>query len=194
VEQAIEDGADLVSFSGDKLLGGPQAGILAGRREWCEKLSRHPVARVVRLDKAALAALAATLEIWLEGEAAFRKIPLLRLLARGENELQESAESLAEALRAALPPEWSVEVRITETEVGGGSLPGRMLPSRAVALAHPRVGAEAAARALRAADPPVVGRIEKERCLLETRALLEGDEQRIVRAAAALAALGGERT
>lgn len=191
VEQALEDGADLVCFSGDKLLGGPQAGIIVGRRAWCERLARHPVARVVRLDKSVLAALVATLEAWLEGEVDRGRIPVFALLSRSEPELQAWAERIAESLRGVLPKGWSLEVLATQVEAGGGSLPGVVLPSRAVALVHPDVGPDAVARALRAADPPVIGRIEKDRFLLETRALLEGDDERIARAVSALADLGG---
>ena len=109
VQEALEDGADLVCFSGDKLLGGPQAGILVGRREWIERLAKHPVARVVRLDKAALAALAGTLEAWLDPGTVRTRIPLLALLARGEEELEETARSLASRLRAVLPPPWDID-------------------------------------------------------------------------------------
>ena len=191
VEQAIEEGADLVCFSGDKLLGGPQAGIVVGRREWCERLARHPVARVVRLDKASLAALTSTLEAWLEAGDPAERIPLLRLLRRTEEEMTEMAERVAEGLRALLAADWEIEIRRTETEVGGGSLPGWMLPSVAVTLAHPRIGADRVAGALRAADPPVVGRIQEDRLTLEIRALLAGDEERIVQSAASLLALPG---
>jgi L-seryl-tRNA(Ser) seleniumtransferase len=186
VQQSLEDGADLVCFSGDKLLGGPQAGILVGRRAWIDRLSKHPVARVVRLDKAALAALAGTLEAWLDPATVRTRIPLLSLLARTEVELEVAAADLASALRGVLPAPWTIEVRSVMCEVGGGTLPGVQLPSRAVALAHPGHGPDAVAQALRLADPPVAGRIEDDRVLLDVRALLPGDEARIARAARVL--------
>jgi len=186
VEQALQDGADLVAFSGDKLLGGPQAGILVGRREWIDRLARHPVARVVRLDKTTLAALAATLEAWCDPATVQGRVPLLALLARTPEELEAIAESLAGLLRESLGAAWSVETVGTSTEVGGGSLPGVLLPSRAVALSHPAIGADAISRALRLADPPVCGRIEEGKVLLEARALLPGDEERIAQASGAL--------
>ncbi len=193
VEQALEDGADLVSFSGDKLLGGPQAGILVGRQSWIERLSRHPVARVVRLDKIALAALAGSLEAWLDPKTAPARIPLLALLARQEEELEQLAEELQARLRPALPPPWSIEVTATEAEVGGGSLPGVTLPSRAVALTHPSLGLDAIARKLRRGHPAVAGRIEQDRLLLDVRALLPGDVERIAAAVASLVPVA-ERT
>ena len=105
--------------------------------------------------------------------------------------MTEMAERVAEGLRALLAADWEIEIRRTETEVGGGSLPGWMLPSVAVTLAHPRIGADRVAGALRAADPPVVGRIQEDRLTLEIRALLAGDEERIVQSAASLLALPG---
>ena len=186
VQEALEAGADVVCFSGDKLLGGPQAGILVGRHEWIERLSKHPLARVVRLDKAALAALAGTLEAWLDPGTVRTRIPLLALLARGEEELEEIARSLAERLRAVLPAPWTIDIVSARCEVGGGTLPGIELPSRAVRLAHAGHGADAVARSLRLADPAVAGRIEDDRVLLDVRALLPGDEERIERAATVL--------
>jgi L-seryl-tRNA(Ser) seleniumtransferase len=186
VQEALEAGADVVCFSGDKLLGGPQAGILVGRREWIERLSKHPLARVVRLDKVALAALAGTLEAWLDPGTVRTRIPLLALLARGEAELEAMARSLAERLRAVLPAPWVIDTVLARCEVGGGTLPGLEIPSRAVRLAHAGHGADAVARALRLADPAVAGRIEDDRVLLDVRALLPGDEERIGSAAAAL--------
>jgi L-seryl-tRNA(Ser) seleniumtransferase len=141
---------------------------------------------VVRLDKAALAALAGTLEAWLDPGTVRTRIPLLALLARGEEELEEMARSLAERLRAVLPAPWTIDTVSARCEVGGGTLPGIELPSCAVRLAHAGHGAAAVARSLRLADPAVAGRIEDGRVLLDVRALLPGDEERIGSAAAAL--------
>jgi L-seryl-tRNA(Ser) seleniumtransferase len=186
VQASLEDGADLVCFSGDKLLGGPQAGILVGKREWIDRLSKHPVARVVRLDKTTLAALAGTLEAWLDPATVRTRIPLLTLLARDEAELNEMATSLADQLRPVLPPPWEIDVASVPCEVGGGTLPGVTLPSRAVRFRHPTHHASAVSRALRLADPAVAGRIEDDRVLLDVRALLPGDAELIVRVMATL--------
>jgi L-seryl-tRNA(Ser) seleniumtransferase len=193
VQDALEAGAHLVCFSGDKLLGGPQAGILAGRRDLMERLARHPVARVVRLDKSLLAALESTLESYLDDPPGLQaRIPLLRLLGRGEEELEDAAGRLAHALRGTLGEGWSLEIVVTTGEVGGGSLPGLSLPSRAVALRHPDWTPDQIARALRRSDPPVVGRIEKDRFLLDVRALLEGDEALAATGARSLCGPPGE--
>jgi L-seryl-tRNA(Ser) seleniumtransferase len=176
VQDALADGADLVSFSADKLLGGPQAGLLVGGTVWIDRLRRHPAARVVRLDKTALAALEATLEAYAQVDQLPRLIPLLGLLARTEVDLEARAEALAALLRAVLPETWRLEVIPTLSEVGGGSLPGLSLPSRGVTLEHPERRPDEIARALRLADPAVIGRIEKDRYLLDVRAVLDGEE------------------
>ena len=191
VQDALRGGADLVAFSGDKLLGGPQAGILVGRREIVDRLGKHPLARVLRLDKAALAVLESTLEAYLDPAAARRSIPLLRMLSRTPSELSASADALAAAIRSECGPAWRVGVRSTEAEVGGGSLPGLRLPSSAISIAVEGWSADRLARAFRGGDPPVIGRIEQDRFLLDLRTLLEGDELEIVRASAALAASTG---
>ena len=186
VQDVLEAGADLVCFSGDKLLGGPQAGILVGRQRWLERLSKHPVARVVRLDKAALAALESTLEAYLDPATVTARIPLLALLSRTEAELQSLAVALADRLLRAAPAGFLVEVVETVSEVGGGSLPGLTLPSRAVALTHPSRSPDAIARSLRLGHPAVAGRIEKDRFLLDVRALLSGQDEELAAAVAAL--------
>lgn len=186
VQEALEAGADLVCFSGDKLLGGPQAGILVGRKEWIDRLSRHPVARVVRLDKWTLAALEATLEAYLDPARLTSRIPLLAMLSRSEEELQGSAERLADALRGRCEADWSFTVVETLSQVGGGTLPGLDLPSRAVSLSSPGRDVDAIGQALRRAVPPVFGRIEKGRFLLDLRALLPEDEALLVEAASVL--------
>ncbi len=193
VQDVLEAGIDLVSFSGDKLLGGPQAGILAGRSEWIDRLKRHPVARVVRLDKAALAALEATLEAYLDPATVTSRVPVLSLLARSLPELELLAERVRDRLRAELEPSgWSVEVVGTMSEVGGGSLPGLQIPSMGVVLGHDAWTPDRISRALRTTEPSVAGRIEKDQYFLDVRALLEGDDDRLARAVDALRGMPGE--
>jgi L-seryl-tRNA(Ser) seleniumtransferase len=177
VQDSLLHGSDLVCFSADKLLGGPQAGLLVGTKEWIDRLAHHPVARVVRLDKASLAALEATLEAYLDPDTLARRIPLLVLLAREANEIRECAERVAALLRDRLTPAWEIAVVETVAQVGGGTLPGLNLPSWAVSLSAPGRDLETLARVLRQATPPVIGRIEKGRFLLDMRALLPGDEE-----------------
>jgi L-seryl-tRNA(Ser) seleniumtransferase len=173
-------GADLVSFSGDKLLGGPQAGILVGRRRLVEACRRHPVARAVRADKLTLAAMEATLHAHARGEAT--RLPVRAMLAADPDLLRARAERLV----AALPP-GAAAVSPGESVVGGGSLPGRVLPTVVVSLVHPRP--QALAAALREADPPVVARVERGRVVLDLRTVSPAEDDAL--AAACRAALEG---
>ncbi len=158
---ALEQGADLVCFSGDKLLGGPQAGIVLGRAELVERLRRHPLHRALRIDKLSLAALEGTLLLYLEPGRAQREVPVLRLLHESPGSVRARAERLASALGG--------EVEETVARVGGGALPLAELPSFACALE------ESLAAPLRLGDPPVVGIIRDGRLLLDCRTL--GDDE-----------------
>jgi L-seryl-tRNA(Ser) seleniumtransferase len=172
---AIAAGATLVCFSGDKLLGGPQSGIIAGTREAVERVRRHPLARAVRIGKLAVAALEETLRLHRDPVLARAAIPVLRMAHEPAVGVRERAERLATAIGG--------EVVDTESRVGGGSMPALALPSSAAALPDPR-GALAAA--LRAGVPPVIGRVEAGRLLLDARTLTDDDVA--VVAAAVLAA------
>jgi L-seryl-tRNA(Ser) seleniumtransferase len=157
--QSLEAGADLVCFSGDKLLGGPQAGIAVGRTELIQRLRRHPLQRALRADKLTLAALEGTLGLYLEPKRAWREVPVLRMLVEPLAAVRARAERLAGLVDGALEE--------TVARVGGGALPLAELPSFACA-----VGGELAA-ALRAGDPPVIGIVRDGRLLLDCRTLSE---------------------
>jgi L-seryl-tRNA(Ser) seleniumtransferase len=171
--QAIGAGADLVMASGDKLLGGPQAGLILGREQWVERVARHPLARAVRADKTTLAGIAATLRHYARGEAESR-VPVWRMIAAAESAIRDRAERVCAALRQH---GIDVEVEAVASTVGGGSLPGETLPSWAVML---RAGAgediEALARRMRLGDPAVFGRIDRDRLLLDMRSVLPEDD------------------
>ncbi len=174
VREALAAGADLVCFSGDKLLGGPQAGIVAGRAELVERLRRHPLQRALRADKLTLAALEGTLALYLEPDRALREVPVLRMLAEPVDAVRARAERLA-ALTGGTVEE-------TVARVGGGALPLAQLPSFACAVE------EELAAALRAGEPPVVGVVRDGRCLLDCRTLADDE---VEDAAAAVAAARG---
>ncbi len=169
VLDGLRAGADVVAFSGDKLLGGPQAGILVGRGELIGRLARHPLARAVRADKMALAALAATLGHYLAGQP--ERIPVWRMIARPVDELAAEAEGWAAWLAAR-----GVRAAVVagESRIGGGSLPGATLPTRLVVVAPDGLSADEAAARLRAAAVPVIGRIADDRLLLDPRTVLPG--------------------
>jgi L-seryl-tRNA(Ser) seleniumtransferase len=174
VQEGLQAGADIVAFSGDKLLGGPQAGILCGRSDLINILKKHPLARAMRADKTCLAALSATLTHYLRGDA-LQEIPVWRMIARGTDEIQQEAESWANQLRDAGLP---VQVMNGRSRVGGGSLPGSSLPTKLVAIQSDDI--EALAARLRLAANPVIGRIQDDRLLLDPRTVLPRQEQALI--------------
>lgn len=169
---SVEAGADLIWFSGDKLLGGPQAGILIGTAEALAPLKKHPLARAVRPDKLTLAALEATLRLYAAGQA-WQEVPVLRRIARPLDDILATCGRVARAVRAS-HADYEVDIVAVQSEVGGGSLPGHSLPSWAVAISADEI--TALARSLRRAAVPVYGRIEKGRLLLDLRAVDENEE------------------
>jgi L-seryl-tRNA(Ser) seleniumtransferase len=181
VQESVQAGADLVCFSGDKLLGGPQAGLIVGRAALVAQLERHPLARAVRLDKMAFAALEATLLHYLRGEAADR-IPIWRMIAQPQEEVRRRARRWQRALAGR-----GLRVRVVrgETAVGGGSLPGQTLPTWVLEVAGLPDAQEAAGR-LRQGDPPIVPRIEGERLLLDPRTVLPEQEKELLQGLMAL--------
>ncbi len=175
VIEGLEAGADLVAFSGDKLLGGPQAGLLVGKSWAIEKLQRHPLARAVRADKLALAALAATLTHYLRDEA-LQEIPVWQMIARPLDEIANTASEWAAWLVQAGVKASVVDGR---SQVGGGSLPGTSLATKLLALDYEN--ADRVAARLRLADDPVIGRIKDGRVLLDPRTVLPGQGDTVLR-------------
>jgi len=178
VSQALASGMDAVAFSGDKLLGGPQAGILLGTRSAIEACRNDPLARAVRADKLTLAALEATLVLYREPELARREIPVLRMLTEGVTEIRRRGEALQNAVGAG------AELVEGESEVGGGSFPGAKLKTWLVRLTpapRPLTPDTLAAR-LRASDPPVIARIGDDRVLLDARTIFPEQVETVARA------------
>ena len=167
VTAALEDGADLVTFSGDKLLGGPQAGVIAGRSAMVEKLSRHPLLRALRPDKMTLAALEATLRMHAEGRAS--KIPLWQMAEADPATLEATAQDLAARSATQLGPGFKVEAIPLKAVAGGGSLPGAELGSYGIWIDHGERSAAELQRSLRYGTPPVIARIEDDRLVLDLR-------------------------
>ncbi len=180
VEAAVRGGAAITIFSGDKLLGGPQAGIAVGLSRWISAMRRHPLARALRADKLCLAALEATLAAYLEGTAR-EELPTVRMLHAPAEEMKEKADQLAEKL-ARVAPNLSIDVAPSVARSGGGTLPLYEIPSYAVRLKDEEGDADAVAEKLRSADPPVIGRVGEERIWLDVRTLLDGDEETILEA------------
>ncbi len=181
VQESVASGADLVLFSGDKLLGGPQAGCLVGRESLIARLRRHPLARALRVDKTTLAGLDATLRAYQRGRAT-EELPVWQMIARAEESLKDTAQQWAAALGEG---GLAAEVRPGRSTIGGGSLPGETLPTWLLALpcAHP----DSWAARLRAHRPAVIGRIEEGQLLIDPRTVQRGQEATLL---AALLATG----
>jgi L-seryl-tRNA(Ser) seleniumtransferase len=192
VDQAVQSGADLVAFSGDKLLGGPQAGCLVGTGALIEAARRNPLARALRADKLTLAALEATLALYRDPEVALREIPVLRMLTISPEELEQRAKRLADAINQATetPRRPDAETTPGESAAGGGAFPAASLPTTVVAL-EPRDGAASGlAQRLRLGKPSVIARIQDDRVVLDPRTLPDSAIPEV--AAAVIGALSPE--
>lgn len=179
VREVVATGADVVTFSGDKLLGGPQAGLIVGRKALIEQIRRHPLKRALRLSKLTLAALEATLLAYRTPDLLTRDLPTLRLLTRPLAAIKALAERVQTPLAAALGAAWRVEVTAVSSQVGSGSLPVDVIPSAALACT-PATGKPGAAllqlaQNLRRLPVPVIGRISHDRLLLDLRCLEDED-------------------
>lgn len=175
VGEVVQAGADVVTFSGDKLLGGPQAGIIVGRKKTIQALRSNPLNRALRIDKLTLAALEATLKLYRNEEQAIRDIPTLAQLAVPLPRLHERAKNLYRLLKKISVPGLTVEIIPTTSQVGGGALPLSYLNSYALAFASDRDSSSEIERRFRSYALPVIGRIEKEHFLLDVRTLQKED-------------------
>lgn len=180
VPQSIAAGSGLVFFSGDKLVGGPQSGIIVGKKQLVDKLKKHPLARAMRIDKIGLAGLVATLIHYLKGEAVV-KVPIWRMISTPLKEIDQRARLWAQALPGL------AQVIAGETMIGGGSLPGGTLPTRLVAIGEEgkrksQGVAQTLARRLRNGEPPIIGRISEDVLLLDPRSVLSEEDETLIQA------------
>jgi L-seryl-tRNA(Ser) seleniumtransferase len=171
VQQVVAQGADVVSFSGDKVLGGPQAGIIVGRKEYIDRIKKNPVNRAMRIDKMTLAALEATLRLYLDMDVARREVPTLRMITASQESLRSKARRLADAIRAELGDAAEVAMKKGFSRVGGGAFPEYDLPGTMVTLGVKGISADDLRDALLDTDPPLVARIEDGLFLLDPRTL-----------------------
>jgi L-seryl-tRNA(Ser) seleniumtransferase len=186
--QALEAGADVVTLSGDKLLGGPQAGIVLGRADLVERMRRNPLCRAMRCDKLTLSALEATLALYRDPERARRQIPVLAMLSENTETLARRADTLARRIRDT---GGQATTAAATSAVGGGAMPGVELPTTVVVLAPRADSADSLARRLRQAATPVVARIRDGAVLLDPRTVDSGDEDALVEAVLAALEPGG---
>lgn len=182
VQEVVRAGVEVVTFSGDKLLGAPQAGIIVGRKELVERIRQNPLNRALRIDKLTLAGLEATLRLYLDENLAVQKIPTLRMIFLSPEEAKRRAQRLKRMLVKAAFPGFKFEVVPTVCRTGGGALPIADLNSFAVAVESEKFSPEELHEKLRTGDPPVVGRIEEDRFLLEVRTVFPEEFPLVVEA------------
>ncbi|MDF2536929.1 MAG: selenocysteine synthase [Bacillales bacterium] len=182
VKKVIELGADIVSFSGDKLLGGPQAGIIAGKKVFIDKLKKHQLARVLRVDKMTLAGLEGTLLDYLKGEKGRKNIPAFRDMMMTREDLQNRTERMKNHI-LQLAPEYEVSLRDDFSQVGGGTMPEVQLPTILLGLKHHKMSPASIAKKLRTeSQPAIVVRIQNEELLIDLRTVEEEEEEIILNA------------
>lgn len=185
VMESVAAGADVVCFSGDKLIGGPQAGIIVGKKDVIQQIRKHPLTRMLRVGKLTDMALEHTLRLFLEPETLLERHPTLRMITTPVEALKRQAQRLKRRIDAAQLP-FRVAVEESESEIGGGSLPTTPLKTYVVALSSPSHTPDQLSALLRRNEPPIIGRIAHDQVLLDMRTLLEGDEAIIGKALQAL--------
>jgi len=185
IRKSIEAGVDIVSFSGDKLLGGPQAGLLVGRSDIIERMRRHPLYRALRADKLRLAALEATLDSYARDTSA-KEVPSHRLMALSALEIKERAESMISRLRLSVSESVKLETVAGDSAAGGGSGPTSRLPTVLISIAHLELTPNQIEVALRRSQPPVIARIVDDRVLIDLRTVAESEETAVESAVLAL--------
>jgi L-seryl-tRNA(Ser) seleniumtransferase len=186
IRRSIEAGADVVSFSGDKLLGGPQAGLLVGRSDLIERMRSHPLYRALRADKLRIAALEATLDAYARGVSG-NEVPAHRFIALSAGELKERAENLIKRLRNRLPDSVKLDTVAGESAAGGGSGPTSRLPTTLISIVHQTLSPNQIEVTLRRAEPPLISRIVDDRVLLDLRTVAESEESDLEHAVLSLA-------
>lgn len=171
VADRVALGADLIAFSGDKVLGGPQAGLLVGRTEYIARLRENPLHRAVRCDKLTIAALEATLRLYRESPDVARDIPTLRAFARSLAEIEATAAEAVAAMAPALGAEFRLAIERDRSQVGSGALPTEALPTAVIVVEHASMNATRLAERFRHARPPILGRVRHDRFVLDVRAI-----------------------
>jgi L-seryl-tRNA(Ser) seleniumtransferase len=179
ISRSIADGVDVVSFSGDKLMGGPQSGFIVGKQALIERIRRHPLYRALRVDKLTYAAIQATLMSF-RRDRAFEDIPVLQMLSFDSSRLRERAETLLTRINPAHG--FNLGVESTEAVLGGGAAPDVTFPSFAVSVQHSRIGPDRIAASLRRSRPPVIARVHEGKVLLDVRTVSESDDESIASA------------
>lgn len=191
-QEAVKAGASVVTFSGDKLLGGPQAGIIVGQKKYIDKMKQNPLTRALRIDKSTVAALEATLQLYLDPEKALIKIPTLAMLTAKPEASDQKAQLLCGQLHREAGSWADFNIVEVMSTVGGGALPTAQLPSRGVEISPRHISSTALAAALRETEPAVVGRLHDDKLILDVRTLQTGEEEALVRVLVQVLKQGGQ--
>jgi L-seryl-tRNA(Ser) seleniumtransferase len=173
VAERIQAGASVVTFSGDKILGGPQAGLMVGKKDLIGKMNKNHLQRALRCGKLTLAALEATLRRYRQSPNIVDEIPTLRAFTRSVEDIRATGELLLPKLQVALGAEFQIQLEDSTAQIGSGALPTEELSTVVVSVEHPKLSANAIAQKFRTADPPIIGRIKDDRFLLDLRTIFE---------------------
>jgi L-seryl-tRNA(Ser) seleniumtransferase len=176
VADQIALGADVVTFSGDKILGGPQAGLIVGKKEWISRMNKNPLKRVVRCGKLTNAALEATLRLYQQSSDLTARRPTLKAFTRSVSDIEEMGKSLTPVLQRALGEEYSLSLEDSFSQIGSGALPTEEIPTKVISIRHAGMSAEKIAQRFRAANPPILGRVNENRFLLDLRAIFNAND------------------
>jgi L-seryl-tRNA(Ser) seleniumtransferase len=182
VPETVQAGADVVTFSGDKLLGGPQGGIIVGKKRYLDLIKKNPLTRALRIDKLTLAGLEATLRLYMEGEQALSRLPAFRMLTGSMGDLERRSRRFLKNLSKDAGALCRLGLKDDSSQVGGGALPIQELPTKVLALSPTRVSATALERRLRHGKPPVVVRIKENEVLLDLRTVAKEEEKVLINA------------
>jgi len=182
VQQAVDSGVDVLTFSGDKLLGGPQAGMILGKKTWLDPIRSNPLARALRIDKLTLAALDATLSQYLDREKAVKEIPTLWMLTQPLSEIERKARLMADGLKNIGNNELSITIQDDTSQSGGGALPTGNFPTRTVCIRHERLSANQIESRLRLGQPHIIARIKEGMVVFDPRTLNDEEIGKIVEA------------
>jgi L-seryl-tRNA(Ser) seleniumtransferase len=173
VSERISQGADVVTFSGDKVLGGPQAGLIVGKKPWLQRIVRNPIHRAVRAGKMTIAALEATLEIYQQATTLAEQIPVLRVFTRSLEDIDAVGSLVLARLQHALGQEYSLSLEESAAQIGSGALPTEEIPTRVIAIRHGALRPDQIAERFRNASPPIIGRIHGDRFILDLRTIFD---------------------
>jgi L-seryl-tRNA(Ser) seleniumtransferase len=176
VAERVGMGADIVTFSGDKILGGPQAGLVAGKKNWVSRMNKNPLKRALRCGKLTLAALEATLRLYRQSANIIEDIPTLKAFTRPLEEIEAMGRHLLPALQKALGEGFHLALEDSTSQIGSGALPTEEIPTKVIAIHHTGMGAEKIVREFRQSKPPILGRIKDNRFLLDLRAIYDPED------------------